>query len=74
LYDTTDSEFSLGLGVAHGGWTIDSNIAFAFMEDRLVTAADQTSFPGRYQLEGSPGVSVSVAYRFDKAAALDSPQ
>ncbi len=74
LYDATDSMFSLGLGVAHGGWTIDSNVGFAFMEDRLVTAADQMSFSGRYQLESSPGVSVSVTYRFDTAAARNRAQ
>jgi len=65
LYDTSDSMLMLGLGVAHGRWTIDASVGFAVMEDRLVSPTDQALYPGRYQIESSPGVSISVAYRFD---------
>jgi long-subunit fatty acid transport protein len=63
LYDATDTEFGVGLGIAHGRWMIDFNTGIALMEDRLVTTADQMSFPGRYELQSSPGVSISVTYR-----------
>jgi hypothetical protein len=38
------------------------------MDDRLVTAADQTNVPGRYQLEASPGITLGVTYRFGTEA------
>ncbi|MBI4515455.1 MAG: outer membrane protein transport protein [Deltaproteobacteria bacterium] len=63
LYDTTDSMAMLGIGVAHGRWTIDANVGLGIMEDRVVTTADQPLFPGRYQLESSPGFTVGVTYR-----------
>jgi len=48
LYDTSDFMIMLGLGIVKGPWRIDSNVGYAIMDDRLVTAADQESFPGRY--------------------------
>ncbi|OFV88866.1 MAG: hypothetical protein A3J75_05645 [Acidobacteria bacterium RBG_16_68_9] len=69
LYDTTDTGFGVGLGIVHDRWTIYVNTGIALMEDRLVSTADQLLFPGRYELESSPGVSVAVAYRFPTAAA-----
>ncbi|MBI5506068.1 MAG: outer membrane protein transport protein [Deltaproteobacteria bacterium] len=68
LYDTTDFMMMIGLGIVHGHWGIDANVGYAFMEDRQVTTADQTSFPGRYQLEASPGVTIGFTYRFDAEA------
>ena len=64
LYDASDVSMTVGLGVAHGSWLIDSNVGYAIVEDRLVTLADQTTFPGRYQLQPSPGITISVTYRF----------
>jgi long-subunit fatty acid transport protein len=69
LYDASDFMVMLGLGIVQGHWTIDTNVGYAIMEDRLVTTADQANFPGRYQLEASPGITVGVTYRFAAAAA-----
>ncbi len=62
LYDATDT--MLGIGVAHGRWTIDANVGYGFMEDRLVTPAEQPFFPGRYQLE-STGFTIGATCRLD---------
>jgi long-subunit fatty acid transport protein len=63
LYDTSDFMMMIGLGVVHGQWVIDTNVGYAIMDDRVVTTADQASFPGRYQLEASPGITIGVTYR-----------
>lgn len=64
LYDTTDFAMMIGLGIAQGHWLIDANVGYAIMNDRLVTTDDQAIFPGRYQIETSPGITISATYRF----------
>jgi long-subunit fatty acid transport protein len=63
LYDTSDFMVMLGLGIAYGNWLIDANVGYGYMEDRLVTSADQRAFPGRYELDSSPGITVALTYR-----------
>ncbi len=64
LYDTSDSEVGVGLEIVHGRWAIDSAVGVGYMEDRWVTPADQKMFPGRYQMETSPGITVALTYHF----------
>jgi long-subunit fatty acid transport protein len=64
LYDASDSIINIGLGIVNGQWTIDLMLGYAYTEDRLVTLADQQAFPGRYQMETSPGMSVALTYHF----------
>jgi len=64
LYDSTDSMINIGLGIVYGRWTIDSTVGFAYMEDRLVTPTDQKTFPGRYEMESSPGIIIALTYHF----------
>ncbi len=68
LYDTTDFMMMLGLGIAQGPWLIDANVGYAIMNDRLVTTADQANFPGKYEIEASPGITISTTYRFGVGA------
>lgn len=65
LYDNTDVILGFGAGVTAGAWTIDVAGGYAVIEDRVVTADENPSFPGRYQLEG--GIAgISISYRWPR--------
>ena len=64
LYDTTDFMVMVGIGLAQGHWLIDANVGYAIMNDRMVTTADQANFPGKYEIEATPGITIATTYRF----------
>jgi hypothetical protein len=68
MYDASDYMVMIGLGVAHGAWMLDFNTGYAYMDDRLVTPAQQTNFPGRYRMEPAVGTTLGVTYRFGQGA------
>ena len=46
---------------------IDVQTGFGHSEDRVVTQADQASFPGRYQIESGVEVGFTVTYTFGES-------
>ncbi|MBI2964353.1 MAG: outer membrane protein transport protein [Deltaproteobacteria bacterium] len=64
IYDTGDVLFAIGLGAAYANWGVDFIAGIPYQEDRVVTAAENPAFPGRYS--GGGGVAgISVTYRLD---------
>ncbi len=64
LYDSSDFMLMLGLGVNLKPWQVDMQLGLGKGEDRVVTEADQTFFPGRYQLESGIGGGITATYSF----------
>lgn len=64
IYDTSDWLFGLGLGARVQSLEVDVVVGMPIIEDRVVTAEENPSFPGRYQQSG--GVAgISFIYRLD---------
>jgi long-chain fatty acid transport protein len=63
LFDTTDVLFGVGFAADFEPWRVEMVGGLPLIEDRRVSAAENPSFPGRYQSEG--GVfGIAAAYRF----------
>jgi len=71
LYDTSDIMLMLGLGLSFDRWTVDVQTGFGHADDRVVTAQDQTFFPGRYHLDSGIEIGVTFSYAFDPDDAVE---
>ena len=68
LYDTTDTYLSSGLLVrVNDRWTVSGMISTIVAEDRVVTADEQTSFPGRYEFAIPLTAGFQIDYHFGGA-------
>ena len=68
LFDTTDTYVGSGLLVRlNDHWTVSGTLSTVFAEDRVVTADEQTLFPGRYKFAIPITAGFQIDYRFGGA-------
>jgi long-subunit fatty acid transport protein len=64
LSDYTDTWAAIGASFDVGRWTIEGTIGDGVYEDRVVTASDNPTFPGHYQLEAAIA-GFAITYRMN---------
>ena len=65
LYDHSDYYFGFGALVKlNDQWRLTGIVSYVHSDDRVVTADEQTAFPGRYELELPITAGFQVDYRF----------